>query len=66
MSGSDVNDIVTWGGSSEPYQIITICMTGAGPAAFIQSRTTGYFVAVQPDEYDWLEPTSTPNADGEK
>jgi hypothetical protein len=66
MSDLNVNDIATWGGSSEPYQIITICMTGAGPAAFIQSITSGYFVAVQPNEYGDLEPTTPPSAEGEK
>lgn len=56
----NINDVVTYGGSSEPYQVITICMTGAGPAAFIQSRVSGYFIAVQPDEYDDIQPIARP------
>lgn len=59
MTHINVNHIVHYGDSSEEYQVICICMTGAGEAAFIQSRASGFFIAIQPDEFCDLAPRQT-------
>jgi len=42
--------IVLWGSSSERYRVVCVVMTGVGPAVWIQSTITGFFVSIQPDE----------------
>lgn len=51
------NAIVYWGDSSEPHAVICVCMTGAGPAVWIQGQASGHFVSIQPDEIEDISPT---------
>lgn len=50
------NALVHYGDSTERYLVVCVVMTGAGPAAWIQSTVSGFFISIQPDEIGDLTP----------